>query len=310
MTLGSRLLPLRGVCILGLALGLLASCAIGGQLAPAPVPAAWGHEGDLALGPLLWQVEGRGGGALYLFGTMHTETASSVSPTVWQRFQDARTLAFETDLTALGVEAVVMKALLPPTESLDTLLGAEAWDKIRDYLKDTMPEQALIRIQPWFVVSLVLLKASGLKPGEDMMDLALMKRGRDAGKALHFLESPEEQSDIVARTFDAKAVAALATNIDRLPALIQRMTASYRTGDVRGLEAVLADKEHRLGLSDDQLRLLLGARNERWMPLLERLTAKGDGFVAVGAGHLPGKDGLVALLRERGYRVTRVPAAR
>jgi uncharacterized protein YbaP (TraB family) len=88
------------------------------------------------------------------------------------------------------------------------------------------------------------------------------------------------------------------------------MTAAYRTGDVRGLEAVLTDEQHRLGLSEDQLRLLLGARNERWLPFVEKLVAEGGGFLAAGAGHLPGTDGLVALLRARGYQVTRVPAAR
>ena len=88
------------------------------------------------------------------------------------------------------------------------------------------------------------------------------------------------------------------------------MKAAYRAGDVRGLEAVVADKESRLGLGEDQLRLLLGARNERWLPFVEQLVAEGGGFLAVGAGHLPGTDGLVALLRARGYQVTRVPAAR
>ena len=54
-------------------------------------------------------------------------------------------------------------------------------------------------------MSLVLLQASGLKSGDDPMDLALMKAGRDAGKTLRFLESADEQIDLVARTFDAKA---------------------------------------------------------------------------------------------------------
>jgi TraB/PrgY/gumN family len=61
----------------------------------------------------------------------------------------------------------------------------------------------------------------------------------------------------------------------------------------------LADREARLGLGEEQLRLLLGARIERWLPFVEQLVAEGGGFLAIGAGHLPGADGLVALLRAR-----------
>jgi uncharacterized protein len=314
----------RGLRALGLALGLLAGCAIGARPtatptatptpalvpAPAPTPLAWGRDDDLAAGPLLWQVDGRGGAPLFLFGTMHTETAASVPPAAWERFRASRALALETDVTAVSGPAMLSKALLPPGESLDTLLGAEAWTRLRDHLRSTIPEPALARLRPWFVVSLVLLQASGLTPGDDPMDLALMKAGRDAGKTLRFLESADEQIDLVARTFDVKAVAALATHLEAVPAVLQRMTAAYQAGDVRALEAVVADKESRLGLGEDQVRLLLGARNERWLPFVEQLVAEGGGFLAVGAGHLPGTDGLVALLRARGYQVTRVPAAR
>jgi len=54
------------------------------------------------------------------------------------------------------------------------------------------------------------------------------------------------------------------------------------------------------------MRLLLSARNERWIPFLEQLAHEGGAFVAVGAAHLVGKDGVVALLRAHGYRVARV----
>jgi uncharacterized protein YbaP (TraB family) len=313
-------LACRGLHVLGLTLGLLAGCATGAKLdsapvhaaapAPAPAPVTWGRDGDLAVGPLLWQVESRDGPALFLFGTMHTETAASIRPEVWARFRTARTVAFETDVTAFTGPAMMAKALLPPDQSLDTLVGAEAWTRLRDYLKTAIPEPALTRLRPWFVASFVLVQASGLKPGDEPMDLALMKAGRDAGKTLRFLETPDEQLDLIARTLDARTVAALALRLEALPGVLQRMTSAYRAGDVGALEAVLADPEARLALGTEQARVLLGARNERWLPVVEQMVAEGGGFLAVGAGHVPGTDGLVALLRGRGYQVTRVPNAR
>src|SRR5262245_64225598 len=224
----------RVLCGLGLALGLLAGCATGGKPAPTPVPApaaapapapaapvAWGRDGDLAVGPFLWQVEGRNGATLFLFGTIHTEPGAAVPPAAWERVRTSRTLALEADVTALGVQAVMAKALLPPGESLSTLVGPEAWARLRDFLKDSLPETALARLRPWFVVTLVVLKATGAKPGVDPMDLALMKAGRDAGMTLRFLETAEEQIDLLARTFDASVLAALAAHLDALPGVIQ-----------------------------------------------------------------------------------------
>lgn len=52
-------------------------------------------------------------------------------------------------------------------------------------------------------------------------------------------------------------------------------------------------------------------RNQAWMPRLIRYLDEGDAFVNVGAAHIPGKNGLVSLLRARGYRVetVRLPVA-
>ena len=69
-------------------------------------------------------------------------------------------------------------------------------------------------------------------------------------------------------------------------------------------------KMHAAGYGDDELAAMEKAmvfdRNESWIPMLEAMFAEGDAFVAVGAGHLRGKRGLVERLRERGWSVTNV----
>ena len=66
-------------------------------------------------------------------------------------------------------------------------------------------------------------------------------------------------------------------------------------------------------LYDEVMAELVGARNRAWLDRLEAELARGGAFVAVGALHLPGADGLVALLRARGWTLTRLdrqPAVR
>ena len=80
------------------------------------------------------------------------------------------------------------------------------------------------------------------------------------------------------------------------------------------LETALGELEGGLasafssGMAAEQLETLFGTRNERWLGMIEAMAADGGrGFVAVGAGHLVGKRGLVALLRKRGHTVVRIP---
>jgi uncharacterized protein YbaP (TraB family) len=51
---------------------------------------------------------------------------------------------------------------------------------------------------------------------------------------------------------------------------------------------------------------LLKDRNVNWVQVLPELMKSGSQFIAVGAGHLPGSDGLIVLLRKEGYKVTPV----
>jgi uncharacterized protein YbaP (TraB family) len=87
--------------------------------------------------------------------------------------------------------------------------------------------------------------------------------------------------------------------------------AYYRA---RTLERWLADIDRMDGLSEDAKaieqrarRCLLEDRNARWIGQLETLFQDGPSFVAVGAVHLVGPDGLIAALRRNGYQVEAMP---
>ena len=302
----------RPLTLLG-PLALVVSCATAASSGPGAGP-AWGREADLARGPLLWDVQGPKGGVVHLFGTMHTESTALVPRVAWERFASAPNLAFEVDPEApMDPAKLATRVALPAGQSLDQMLGPEAWQKLTTYLRGFMggmfPPPALARLRPWFVTSMIVMKMSGFKIGDEVMDMGLAKRGRAEGKKVHFLETMEQQLDVLASTIDADELKELVMNLDALPALFTSMADAYRAGDVAALQTVVEVSAASSKMSADDMRVLLGARNERWVPFLEKLAAEGGGFVAVGAAHLPGKDGLVALMRARGYRVTRVSGA-
>jgi uncharacterized protein YbaP (TraB family) len=80
-----------------------------------------------------------------------------------------------------------------------------------------------------------------------------------------------------------------------------------RTGDDSLFAKILEqEREDYPGLAEKFDQQLLGDRNRRWMPRLDVLFQKEPTFVAVGAGHMCGNEGLLNLLRERGYAVTQL----
>ena len=77
------------------------------------------------------------------------------------------------------------------------------------------------------------------------------------------------------------------------------MVSMYKTKDVRAM--------HRNVRGDTDLgnfeKILLDKRNKNWIPIIEKIIADKSTFIAVGAGHLAGKKGVIKLLRKQGYKV-------
>jgi uncharacterized protein len=273
---------------------------------PAASPKAfWGTTpSDRAKGALLFVLEGPAG-PVYLFGTMHSEPVSSMPALAADHFSQAGTVAFEVDMENLDPTRMLSRAMLPAGESLDKLLGPEAWQRLLQYLAGAIPPEALVRFRPWLACALLVNKAMGATPGADMMDLALLKRGRAEQKTVRFLETLDQQIEALDRTMDATMLTELSKELEKLPAMFTGLAEAYRAGDMAALEMLIQEA----GQSDvdaGRMREMLGVRNERWIPFLEQLATEGGGFVAFGAAHLPGEDGVVALLRRRGHNVTRV----
>ncbi|RUO60309.1 TraB/GumN family protein [Pseudidiomarina insulisalsae] len=87
---------------------------------------------------------------------------------------------------------------------------------------------------------------------------------------------------------------------------LQRMISLYKAEDMDGLYNMFAEMEEYAAYKE----LILDQRNYNWQQTLdEELQAEGSEFIAVGAGHLGGKAGMIELLRERGYTVEPVPTA-
>ena len=82
-----------------------------------------------------------------------------------------------------------------------------------------------------------------------------------------------------------------------------QMIELYKAGDINAMQSMIADESQGVNQYEE---LLLQRRNRNWIPVMSRMMREKPTFFAVGAGHLGGSNGVIALLRKEGYRVEAV----
>jgi uncharacterized protein YbaP (TraB family) len=255
--------------------------------------------------PLLWEISSPKGKS-YLFGTMHLGVAADDLPAVvWDKIREAKTFVMEADVTdPAALTGMMQKAQLPADKSLETELGPELWPKT--VAAAQLPESMLARFKPWFVVVTITAQ---LMPKTQPMDSALQARAKEERDALAYLESWQEQVQMLEDGIGLDVLKDTVTRLDDEKKMAQSMHGAYVKGDAAALEKTAfdpAEMKRHPKLYD----MLFFQRNDRWIPLLEKHMDAGTTFIAVGAAHLLGERGLVALLQKKGRTARRVTAAK
>ena len=273
----------------------------------APEPSTSGHH-------MLWRVESPDGGTGYLLGSIHLARSDLFPlPHVYsEAFDEARFVAFEIDLDkVLSMSfALVRRGFYWDGRTLEEAVTPETWELLRERTREGDLDLSLLRrAKPWLVsllLSVTELREGGYE-GASGIDQALFHRAEGAGKERRFLETADEQF-LFFDEFSVKAQEALLRSAleetEGGTREIDALTEAWKEGDTETLDALIRETGEEVpGL----VERLLVERNRNWVPRIEGWLTEGEPFlVVVGAGHLVGDDSVVALLRERGYRVERL----
>jgi uncharacterized protein YbaP (TraB family) len=266
-----------------------------------------------ASGPpgLLWQVSRAGTPSAYLFGTVHSADARAL------RIFDAAVtkMAFSVLVVvevALDTNTAVELSrgmLLRDGDELATLLDAPLFGNVMALLQQRgMPMQQANLIKPWAAMTLISFPPAA---GGPVVDQRIYEKAVASGKRVAALESVTEQLAVLDGLSQPDQIALLRATVDDLaaiPVMLNTLHAAYAAQDLDALQQLAAQPLGRVdpALEARLLQRLLTDRNQRMAARLPSLLAQGPAFVAVGALHLPGADGLLARLRAGGYEVNPV----
>jgi hypothetical protein len=293
-----------------------ARCIRAGLIVAAALATADASAAELPFGDSrAWRVERDGAAPSFVLGTMHVTDpeVTAIPDGIRAAFDGSRVLAVE-----LTMDAETMTRLSEAMVADDAgWVARDLTDEQRKMLHDTavmygIPPLSIVLFRPWALTAMfsfppaeVQRQSQGLQP----LDMQLMNRAEAAGMKLVALETVEEQLDAFTGYSDREQIDMLMltlASIAEIDGYYARMKAAYLADDMAALQT-LADEGFALmepSLARRHEKKLVIDRNHRMAKRLAPLLEQGGAFVAIGALHLPGEDGVLNLLAAQGYRVT------
>lgn len=269
---------------------------------------------------LLWRISGNGlESPSYLFGTHHLIPLSILDsiPGLHEAFEETDQTVGELDMSDMAAmqmqimgaavmpEGVTYDALLPPGDV--QLLDSTLTDLIGVGLDQ------LGQLKPAMISNLISItlyqKYYPAISGQENIDLYFQTEALKLSRPVKALETAEEQVEILLNSTPLERQAELLICMVKHPELLKdqmdELQLAYHAQDLNALQA-LFDKEipnDPCPSTDEEKEALNKDRNEKWLAQLPAIMAKNASFIAVGAMHLPGDDGLIEGLRDQGFTV-------
>lgn len=266
---------------------------------------------------LLWRVEATDGTSIFLFGTFHSTDPRihQIPQPVLDAFDAADTFTLEVILTKELEVNFAQRMFLPGGRTLDRIVGSKTFiDAALAAKRYGLEPGQLRRLKPWGAMTIFSVPPSELArlaAGQQPLDGWFQREAFKRGKEVHGLESIDEQIEVFDGMSEELQVAILRTALAQSPeidSVFEELTQSYLARDTGKLYTLMERDKGDLSEAqyEEVLERTLFRRNRVMVKRLGRELATGGAFVAVGALHLPGEKGLLSLLEEAGYRVTRV----
>jgi len=264
---------------------------------------------------VVWSVRGEHN-TVYLFGSIHVLRPGDVGlPRAAETaYDDAEQLVMEIDMDdpavadPLALASQMQRyAQLPAGQSLESALGAD-YPAVATHLREAGLDPALLDgFAPWFVGMMALqleIARRGFDPAhgieQQVTDRAVADR-----KPIRGLETPADQFAVLAGLSlpEQKRFLLMALEeTEQTDARLDQLLNAWRSGDTVTLARVLSEEFDEF---PELYRPLTEERNRAWVEQLAGLLDDRDDYlVVVGALHLVGRNSVVDLLRQRGYRVT------
>jgi len=265
---------------------------------------------EVALGKgLCWKKEREGQAASYLYGTMHIgdKRVITLAPKVQTIFDQSNSVTLEI-LPDYAAMAVLMRGMMfTDGKTLEDVIGKPLYRELVQVLSRYGADESIVKyMRPWAVMGIMSLPEM---QGE-ALDMLLYTNAQKTGKALHGLETAEEQVqklNNISKEAQIDIIRSLINDQMKVEDMFKEFLQLYLNRDLKGLMDYtnqFSDQYPAFAASFNSS--LIDDRNVLMVDRMQPRLKEGNAFIAVGALHLPGEKGILALLERQGYKVTPV----
>jgi len=244
----------------------------------------------------------------YLFGTIHivcpNDMFSMEKLNGYLDQTDQVIMELDMDNTA-EMTAMGQGMQMADGKTLKDFLTAEQFAKVDEMFKTYMGFSAenVKQIKPFISSVMISTSPKALGCAPDSYELSFLKTATEKKKPIEGLETVASQFAAFEKSpleKQAKALYEMALNPQKSVDQFKQLVAAYKTQDAENLYVLI---DTQMKSEKDFQGVLLDERNKDWIPKIEKAIGEKSSFIAVGGGHLGGKNGVVNLLRTKGYKV-------
>jgi uncharacterized protein YbaP (TraB family) len=255
---------------------------------------------------LLWEISGNGlEQKSYLFGTIHMICPDDflMDDRIKMAFEDADELIMELDMDDPELnQKMQLSSLNPEMKNIESSFSESEIEALNKFLTTNygagMDQLGILK--PFVLMSMLSMKMLPCEQIESY-ELFFTKLATSQNKNVEGLETIEYQMglfDEIPEEVQTKEIAKMVTTDESLDEFAQ-MVEAYTAEDINKLYEVVTENEMMGNFNE----IMLDNRNKNWIPVMEKNMKENQVFFAVGSGHLGGDNGVINLLRGKGYTV-------
>ena len=263
---------------------------------------------------LLWKIGTDTGKSNYLFGTMHSQdrAVTQFPPGVRLALAQSHFLIIESIINDESNKIFLDSIFFPEKEEQDKQKLSDLIEApIYQYLEETLPDygvplEKLPKLKPWAAFTLM----GRPKPvNAATLDMVLIQTARSLNKSIISLETMEELLEPMENLSINDQIIILNDTVCNHKQIIRdswELVQLYLARDLAGMMAFSDQPHFDEGVFNRYIQGILYKRNERMLERIIPYLNDGSAFIAVGALHLAGENGLLRVLKNKNYHVTRV----
>ena len=266
---------------------------------------------------LLYKVTS-GNSTVYILGSMHLAKPGlyPLESAIEEAYGKSDALVVELDPESREAAAVMQQSMAtlgvyPQGKSLKTELTPKTYKALQAYAAGSgLPLYAMEQMRPWVVMQQLTMTEMlrlGYSP-ELGIDRHFLDKAKRDKKTVLALESIQEQMALLSRddkAYQDRLLRYTLASMEEIEPMLNQLQASWKSGDAKGMEKLfLLSLKEDPALKEVYANLVTKRNYRMTEKIVSWMKCKKVYFVVVGAGHVVGEEGIVELLRKRGYKAT------